>query len=236
MMSARALAFVAAATAAVLGGLASSPARADYYAFLANKQNVTPATLTLSLANGAEVVVAESAEGWLASGTFSLINRGGGYLAGVVDGTTYANYFEFDIPTVSAAVTSASLNLYSGSISTNLEYSLFGANGALSQINGFSYAGTSFYHELASGPEYTSSPFALSPDESFSNTMISLNTAAFFFPTSTGRLGARGSNTLVMAGMVLAVPEPSTWAMLIAGFAGLALLSYRRARRVAAAS
>ena len=226
MTGVRALALTAMAGA--LAALASAPARADYYAFLANKQNVTPATLTLSLADGSKVIVGEKAEGWLASGTFSLINRRGGYLAGVVDGTTYANYFEFDIPTVKATVTSAALNLYSGSISTNLEYSLFGANGALDRINGFSYAGTNFYNELVSGPKYTSSPFALSPDQSFSSLLVSLNDAAVLSDINKAG-GPGGNHTLVMAGMVVGVPEPSTWAMLIVGFAGLAVLSYRRA-------
>jgi hypothetical protein len=35
---------------------------------------------------------------------------------------------------------------------------------------------------------------------------------------------------------IAAVPEPSTWAMLFAGFAGLAFVGWRRAREGAAAA
>jgi hypothetical protein len=46
---------------------------------------------------------------------------------------------------------------------------------------------------------------------------------------STGKTGSVAAGTLVMA----AVPEPSTWAMMILGFAGMGFLTYRR-RKVAA--
>jgi PEP-CTERM motif len=40
-----------------------------------------------------------------------------------------------------------------------------------------------------------------------------------------------GSMTILTGAVVAAVPEPSTWAMLVLGFAGLGLVSYRRTRR-----
>ena len=39
------------------------------------------------------------------------------------------------------------------------------------------------------------------------------------------------SEQLTNDAAVAAVPEPSTWAMMVAGFAGLGFLSYRRTRR-----
>ncbi|MBV8792155.1 MAG: PEP-CTERM sorting domain-containing protein [Pseudolabrys sp.] len=39
------------------------------------------------------------------------------------------------------------------------------------------------------------------------------------------------SLTVGSAAAVAAVPEPSTWAMMVLGFAGLGLISYRRTRR-----
>ncbi|MBA2399451.1 MAG: PEPxxWA-CTERM sorting domain-containing protein, partial [Bradyrhizobium sp.] len=37
---------------------------------------------------------------------------------------------------------------------------------------------------------------------------------------------------LVIAGPVNAVPEPSTWAMMILGFAGVGFMAYRRKTRL----
>jgi hypothetical protein len=42
-------------------------------------------------------------------------------------------------------------------------------------------------------------------------------------------LTPNGANVSVQT--VAGVPEPSTWAMMVAGFAGLGFLSYRRTRR-----
>ena len=40
-----------------------------------------------------------------------------------------------------------------------------------------------------------------------------------------------GKNTLSFDASLFAVPEPSTWAMLLLGFAGLGFAGYRRTRR-----
>ena len=40
-------------------------------------------------------------------------------------------------------------------------------------------------------------------------------------------------STPVIGGSVSAIPEPSTWAMLIVGFAGLAVFGYRKTRKTA---
>jgi hypothetical protein len=51
-------------------------------------------------------------------------------------------------------------------------------------------------------------------------------------------LGGNNGGILLDAVAVSAVPEPATWAMMIFGFAGIALMAYRRSRKssVAAAS
>ena len=41
---------------------------------------------------------------------------------------------------------------------------------------------------------------------------------------------------LVLSVTVTQVPEPSTWAMMLAGFAGLGFLSYRASRKTTAAA
>ena len=47
-------------------------------------------------------------------------------------------------------------------------------------------------------------------------------------------IGANGNAVLIFASDPSVVPEPSTWAMMCLGFAGLALVSYRASRRGAA--
>jgi hypothetical protein len=47
---------------------------------------------------------------------------------------------------------------------------------------------------------------------------------------------AVGSDQFGEFGLVVAVPEPSTWAMLLLGFVGLGYVGYRGSRRTAAAA
>jgi PEP-CTERM motif len=51
-------------------------------------------------------------------------------------------------------------------------------------------------------------------------------------PLETG--GLFGSLTAAAPGSLSAVPEPSTWAMMLAGFGGLVLLAARRRRALSA--
>jgi hypothetical protein len=44
-----------------------------------------------------------------------------------------------------------------------------------------------------------------------------------------------GFGTFVIGGVVEAVPEPSTWALMLLGFAGIGYAGYRRAREPRAA-
>lgn len=41
-----------------------------------------------------------------------------------------------------------------------------------------------------------------------------------------------GASSVVFTASIAAVPEPSTWAMMLLGFAGVAFASYRRARKI----
>jgi PEP-CTERM motif len=59
------------------------------------------------------------------------------------------------------------------------------------------------------------------------------NSAGFFFAADVanpaGKTGPVGANTITAA-----VPEPSTWAMMILGFAGIGFMAYRRRNQAAA--
>jgi len=59
---------------------------------------------------------------------------------------------------------------------------------------------------------------------------------AFDFGSITGASGRIYDATGVHAAPVISVPESSTWAMMLLGFAGLSLVSYRSTRRGAAAA
>jgi hypothetical protein len=71
-------------------------------------------------------------------------------------------------------------------------------------------------------------------DSLFSNTLGNiLNTGAVFTGTTsdptfvTGSFGTPG-DSLTITDLTAAVPEPSTWAMMILGFCGLGFMAYRR--------
>ena len=49
-------------------------------------------------------------------------------------------------------------------------------------------------------------------------------------------VGGLNPEDLVLSVTVTPVPEPSTWAMMLAGFAGLGFLSYRASRKTTAAA
>jgi hypothetical protein len=52
-----------------------------------------------------------------------------------------------------------------------------------------------------------------------------------FFTLEDGTLAAQGSFSASVAAVTPTVPEPSTWAMLVLGFAGLGLTGYRQTRK-----
>ena len=83
---------------------------------------------------------------------------------------------------------------------------------------------------------YGSFQVAKTTGSSVSELMFTLNAAA----VSDINTGIQNKTVFVVAGQVSAasVPEPSTWVMLLAGFAGVGVVARRRAvkRRAAAAA
>jgi hypothetical protein len=80
----------------------------------------------------------------------------------------------------------------------------------------------------------TGLPFDLLTDASFTYTS-GTNTPAIdggsFFARNGEQINLTTNGVTVDVQSVAAVPEPSTWAMMVLGFAGLGFLSYRRGRR-----
>jgi PEP-CTERM motif-containing protein len=234
----------AALAAVVTGGmlceaLSCAPARADDYAF----GGVTSdAELTLTLTNGSidEIIeIAADLQGDAATGTGIVIavpsTANTPLLAGVKGGANFDNYFQFILPSEPTGFTveSATLTLESGMIisPSPLAYTLFGPEKLLS----FPTTGqqTSPYSGL-SGELGTGMPYAtyiVSPN-SMSEIVIALDGAAI-----SALIQAAPGAKFQITGSVAAVPEPSTWIMILAGFAGLGVAGWRReARRRAAAS
>jgi hypothetical protein len=62
----------------------------------------------------------------------------------------------------------------------------------------------------------------------FNQAAINITFAEAFITTTTNPQGFFGSSTSTIVTQVASVPEPSTWAMMILGFAGIAAMTYRR--------
>ena len=224
--------------------LSCAPARADScvlgtgdYAFACV---LSDADLNLTLSDGAIVEIAADLQGNVSPrGAASYGAPSTNYLAGVYNGAKYNNFFEFTMPTEPAGVTvtAATLTLYSGVITANLNYTLFGPTTLISSFAPRSPNPT-LYSELGTGTAYTTTPYQLTSNTGnvaaqASEIIIALNDAAVEALNNT----AAGAKFQITGHVAPAVPEPSTWIMILAGFAGLGVAGWRReARRRAAAS
>jgi hypothetical protein len=241
-VTARSIALAGAiAVGALSEALVCQPARADYYAF-ANTQDVGYAVLSLTVDNRS-VAINAGRLGWISSN--SALNARGilgapDYLVGFYNGASYNDYFVFNLPRLSstAKVTSATLTVYSGLISERLNYTLFGATQLISPLETLLETGASpanLYDNLMSGPEYDPSPLFPTTHNTMGSLTFNLNGSAIADINA-----AIGSPTrlFALAGHAepaVAVPEPSTWVLALAGFVGLGVVARRRAARRRAA-
>jgi hypothetical protein len=199
---------------------------------------LTDADLNLTLSDGATVEIPTDLQGTVSprgAATFGAPSTA--YLAGVYNGASYNNFFEFTLPSESpgVTVTSATLTLYSGVINSKLNYTLFGPTAVISSFTPRT-PNRSLYNELGTGTVYAS--YLLSPNNGsvtaqMSEVVIALNETAIGVLNQT----APGAKFQITGHVSPAVPEPSTWIMILAGFAGLGVAGWRgEARRRAAAS
>lgn len=181
------------------------------------------ATLTLQEGSGSVGLRTGGFQGWVGNDSVNLAGPDGSTndLAGVYNGAS------------KSTVTSANLTLYSGTISAELDYSLYGATQAITQLsNAISpNPDTALYNELGQGVKYNS--FVIDSGNSLHSLMFTLNAAA----VSGVNAEILGKKTAIaISRAAIPVPEPSTWIMMLAGFAGLGLAAYRRTARGFAAS
>jgi hypothetical protein len=224
----------AVATAILCVAPIDNPARADSYAFGSTQSPSHYATLTLEEGSQSVNLSTNGIQGWISASCCS--NAGAGHntshLAGVYGGSSRNNFFVFNTVGVKSTVTSANLKVYAGSINAELQYSLYGATQLVSELANATSPNASLYAELGHGVKYGS--FTVDTGNSLHNIVFALNSAAV---KDINAAIALKKNQVALGGVALAVPEPSTWIMMLAGLAGLGLAAAgrRAAGSVAAA-
>ncbi len=99
-------------------------------------------------------------QGWVSTNTLNIGGPGSintSYLAGYTSNSFFNDYFAFNLKDVSSSfkVTSATLTVYSGIVTSNLQYSLFGATNWLSEI-AMGSPNATLYQEMVTGTPYGS--------------------------------------------------------------------------------
>jgi hypothetical protein len=249
-IKARTIAFAAAVAVGVLcETLICQPAQAQSVAF----GNTSSATLTLY--DGSTMVAilhTGGFQGWIANSD-SLVppNLGGtgiscsscntSYVAGSLNGALLADYFVFNTAAVSPTltVTSATLTVNPGEITANLKYTLFAATQWITDFQTLADQNAALFTAMVNSVGTGSyGAFNLTKNTTTSGTLadlvFTLNAAA----VSDIEAQIKAGKEFAIGGATSApVPEPSTWIMMLAGFAGLGVIARRRAakRRAAAA-
>jgi PEP-CTERM motif len=216
------------------GALACGPAHADSpadgYAFGGTQYSQDYATLTLQVGSQSVTLSDSGFQGWVSGDTFNFsgpdpVNTS--YIAGVLGGSARNNFFVFNLAGVNGTVTSAKLNLYAGTITTELNYSLYGATEAISELTDAADSpNPALYDQLGAGTPYDSA--SIYKGNSASWLILTLNASAV---NDIKGLIAAKKTQFAISGHAEPVPEPATWIMMLAGFAGLGLAAYRRAAR-----
>jgi hypothetical protein len=230
--------------------------QAGALAFQCTQTNTMPDLyVALELFDGSAEITVESNgfTGWVSNVIPGVPSIGGSngpnnsYAVGNAGNMLLADYFGFNLSKVPATftVTSATLVVnYSGYITANMNLALVGATQYASQILTPPIQSPTLYNELVNGTNGVKNAsygiFSISE-----NTVNPLAELQFALSTPTNQAAVNELNAqikakglFVISGSITSVPEPSTWVMMLAGFAGLGLVAGRRAarRRAAAAA
>lgn len=247
MISPRSLALAGVVAAFALGeGLACASAQAapscelaagesGAFAFGCTGSSAYYATLTLQVGQKTVSLSTGGFQGWVSDSLFS-INIGGptgantNYMVGVYNGASYNNYFGFDLSSLAsnAAVTSATLTVRSGLINQTVEFSLFGATEWIPELQTGSAVNATLFYELAKGPIYDDPILSPNTAGPMAEVAFALNGSAVADINAAIRSQAHLFAISGHADLADAVPEPSTWILVLAGFAGLGFAARRR--------
>jgi len=251
-IKARTVALAAAIVGAALCKAAvCEPAQADPLAFSCT-QSACEVDATLELFNGSTPLVTVSSNGFQGSiidsdsavpPSFGGPNSANtSYPTGSYQGNSLADYFVFDLTGVTTQqVTSAELVVYSGTITNNLTLNLSAVSSQTvddltSPDLGGSILFTTVYAGLVNSANASYGSFPISQNTTDPLTALTFTItdsaalAAINADVTDGMFGVTGT---VSGGVV---PEPSTWVMMLTGFAGLGLVARRRAARLRAAA
>jgi len=233
------------------GAVICEPARAVEALAFGQSAGLDP---VLDLYNGGTLVATVSTssalgifQGFISNTEHSVLPSVGGpngsntsYAAGSYNGMLLIDYLGFNLaslPSNVTSITSATLVMESGKVTNNLTYTLFGATQWVTQLETPGDQNAALYANLVKGvgtDSYGSFQVAKTTGSSVSELMFTLNAAA----VSDINTAIKSKTVFVVAGQVsaAAVPEPSTWVMLLAGFAGLGVVARRRAAKRRAAA
>lgn len=218
-----------------------APGASGAFAFGCTGSSADYATLTLQVGGKTVTLSTDGFQGWVSNSSFS-INIGGpigantNYMVGVYDGTSYNDYFGFDLSSLgsTATVTSATLTVSPGLIDRKLNLSLFGATQWVSELESGSGVNATLFRALATGREYD--PSILSPNIGAPVTPLAFTLNEFALTDINAAIRSPSQLFAISghADLADAVPEPSTWILMVAGFVGLGFVARRGARRRAA--
>jgi hypothetical protein len=195
----------------------------------------TPSGSQQLILNGGSWVLNATQMGWYDSTGSG--NAAGNYTAGncqvlVCFGPPYQyhDYFVFDLARVDVPITSASLSLgnpidgFAGDPAAYVSWDVTTSAAVVTSGGG----GLPTYHDLGSGIAFAKT--LIGPFDNATQVVIGLNAAAI------AALNAAKGGQFVVGGSVTGVPEPATWATLLAGFGALGcVLRLRRRSAVRAA-
>jgi hypothetical protein len=147
------------------------------------------------------------------------------YTFGNFSGGATSGSLTLNLPDLTAAS-----NL-SGSIAPYLVSLTFTENGQTFTITPLNLAANSQIGTNAAGSGGAGVINTLTAEQNFASPTPTLEIFTSTWQVHTGLDGgtiAQGSFSIVEPGVVTAVPEPSTWAMMLLGFLGLGFMAYRR--------
>lgn len=221
-----------AALAAPLAGVTAQPTQTVF--------SYSNSGMTTTLLLNGTTEIAASARGWYKeSGETNGGSSGNNFIVGTCgtvacggDGGAYRNWFRFNLANFAPTVTSAVLRLdnpsdgFFNELGASLNYNLFDIATGFAGLGGVN--SVAVFNDLGTGTQYGTTN--VTSAQNGATVAITLNAAALA-SLNAGRqdglwaLGGNISNTSV-------VPEPSTYALMMAGLAGIAIVgrSRRRAR------